>query len=167
MSQKSGFTLVAACALALAGVTGYAQQAPQAGQTTEQARPARPWRGMPGLNLTDAQRDEIAKLREEHRAATREDSQKLRVAKRQLRDEVFADNPDQNKIATLKSDIAQLSQQLEARRLDEQERFARILTPEQRKLMREHRELRQQRMRDGMRRELRRQGLRRQFRQWQ
>lgn len=168
MSQKLRIILVAVSAVTLGSMAGFAQPAPQAGQNTEQARPQRQSRMATRLNLTDAQRDEIQKLREEHRAATREHAQKLREAKQQLHAELFADNPDQGKIATLKSSIAELSQQLQASRFEQQERYSRILTPEQRKLMREHRQFRGDRMHGKQGREFQQRGFRsRQFQQWQ
>jgi Spy/CpxP family protein refolding chaperone len=123
------------------------------------------------LGLTDVQREEIRKLREEHRAAVREEAQKFRDASRQLRAEIYAANPDQGKIDSLKAEVAQLSQQLHLRRLEQQERISRILTPEQRQLMLERRQFlrgfregRADRMRGNARgREFRM----RQFRQWQ
>ena len=133
MSRVLKVFLASACALSFAAATALAQPAPSPPP--------------PGgtLNLTDAQRDEIRKLRDETRAARREDAGKLREATRQLREELFADDPDQGKIASLKNDIAQLSHQIQARRLDQQERLSRIFTPEQRRLLRERRGLSQER----------------------
>lgn len=122
MSRVLTVFLASACALSFAAATALAQPAPSPPPT-----------GGP-LNLTDAQRDEIRKLRDETRAARREDAAKL-----------LADDPDQGKIASLKNDIAQLSHQIQARRLDQQERLSRIFTPEQRRLLRERRGLSQER----------------------
>jgi Spy/CpxP family protein refolding chaperone len=133
MSRILKVLLATAGAVSLAAAAGLAQPAPQAGGPDS------------ALNLTDAQRDEIRKLREETRAAAREEAQKLRDATRQLREEFFADHPDQGKIASLKSEIAQRSQQLQARRLEQQERMSRIFTPEQRRLLRDRRAMMQER----------------------
>lgn len=161
MAQRFRFVLVTAGAVALAAATGLAQA------------PA-PARRAEGLNLTDAQREDMRKLREEHRAATRDAAQKLRDANRRLREELYAASPDEAKIAALKTEVTELSEQLQARRLDHQERMARILTPEQRQLVRERRirmdERRRARMQQFERRlnerQLRRQFLRQHFRDW-
>ncbi len=121
--------------LAAAGVVGLTA-------TAALAQPAPRGAGPGGvLNLTDAQRDEIRKLREETRAVQRADAQKLQEATRRLREALLADDPDQRTVAALRDEVAQLSHQLQARRLDQQERVSRIFTPEQRRLLREHRGL--------------------------
>lgn len=169
MTQRFRFVLVMAGAVGLAAATGLAQ-APAQPETPPGARAPR----AEGLNLTDAQRDEMRKLREEHRAATRDAAQKLRDANRQLREALYAASLDETKIAALKTEIAELSQQLQARRFDQQERMARILTPEQRQLVRERRIRMDDRRRARMQRlerqlnerQVRRQFLRRHFRDW-
>lgn len=176
MSETLRITLLAASAVLLAAMPGSAQPAPESAPPAAQARRARPaWRMTERLNLTEAQRQELRKLREENRAAAREDAGKLRTLRRQLHDALFADNPDEGRIAALKADVAQLTGQLEARRFDHQERMARILTAEQRTLLREQRTMRRERrLQRGQRmwrqfraRELRDRGvLRRPFRNW-
>ena len=129
MSVSMKVFTAAAGALALAALVGYAQAQP--GPAGPGARASR-W-----LNLTEAQRDEIAKLRDEHRAAMRDQATALRDARRALHTEIFADNPDEAKIESLKEQLAQLDQQLHLRRIDLQTRMSRVFTPEQRRLIRE------------------------------
>ncbi len=94
---------------------------------------------MAGLNLTDAQREQIRTLREQHRSAVGEERQQLRDARRELRSQMLVDTPDQARIDALQEQVASLSQQLQARRLDLQQKIAQVLTPEQRQFLREHR----------------------------
>ena len=139
-------------ALALTALVGYAQAQPGP------AAPAR--RAARTLNLTDAQRDQMAQLREEHRKVIRDQAIAVSDAERALHAEIFADNPDQAKIESLKTQVADLHQQLRAQRIDLEEKISRILTPEQRKLMRD-RGIRMRGWRgDGMGRGLRMRGPR-------
>ncbi len=90
-----------------------------------------------GVNLSEAQRDQIRDLREHNRASMREQMQQLRDAQKALHQEIFAEAPNQSKIDGLQQQVLALRQQSEARRLELQQRIAQVLTPEQRKFVRE------------------------------
>jgi protein CpxP len=146
MSRYARFLGLTVIAITLAATASMAQSA---GQQPRQ----RGQRFMAGLNLTDMQRDQIRTLREQHRTAIRDQALQLRDARRALRVETFADSPDQAKIDSLQQQVATLSQQMEASRLELDQQIAKFLTPEQRKYMREHtgqmRQLRGRRMNRG------------------
>ena len=135
MARYSRFLGLTVLVVALGATSGVAQTPPQPQRQPGQ----RADRFMAGLNLTDTQRDQIRALREQQRTVVRDQMQQLRNARQALRSETFADAPDQGKIDSLKQQVAALSQQLEARRLDLQQQIAQILTPEQRQYLREHR----------------------------
>jgi protein CpxP len=84
-----------------------------------------------GLDLTDAQKDQIKTLMEQRR--TGEGSRRnLMDLERQLQTAILADAPDQQKIDELKGSIASASAQELAARIELESRIAQILTPEQR-----------------------------------
>lgn len=139
MSRYARLFGLTVLAISLAATSGLAQTpapqpAPQPAPRGERARP-----GLAGLNLTDAQRQQIRTLREHNRAAGRDQMRQLREARQSLRAEMYADAPDQNKIDALRQQMTTLAQQIEGRRLDVQQQIAQILTAEQRQFMREHR----------------------------
>src|SRR5512141_1624060 len=90
-----GLTVLAISLAATSGIaqTPAPQPAPQPAPRGERPRP-----GLAGLNLTDAQRQQIRTLREHNRAAGRDQVRQLREARQSLRAEMYADAPDQNKI---------------------------------------------------------------------
>jgi periplasmic protein CpxP/Spy len=89
-----------------------------------------------GLNLTDAQREQIRALTEQRHAAG-DPVRNLMDLERQLQTAILADTPDQQKIEELKNSIAAASAQELAARIDLQSRIAQVLTPEQRAQARE------------------------------
>ena len=89
-----------------------------------------------GLNLTDAQREQIRTLSEQRRASG-DPRRTLMDLERQLQTAILADTPDQQKIDDLKNSIAAASAQELASRIEFQSRIAQILTPEQRAQARE------------------------------
>ncbi len=90
------------------------------------------------LNLTDQQRSQVQALQQQHRAANQELMQKMADLQRQLRDAIFADNgPDETRANQLQQQIAQLDPQLREARLQMEVAVAKILTPEQRKQVRD------------------------------
>jgi Spy/CpxP family protein refolding chaperone len=137
-----GLTIVGA-ALTLAAFTGAAQAQSGAGPRGDRVgqRAAR----ADALNLTDTQREQIRKLREDHRAALREPMQQLRDARRQWHAEMAADQPDGGRLQQLRSEVLRLSLEVEASRLQLREQRLSILTPEQRQILRERGDV----MRDG------------------
>jgi periplasmic protein CpxP/Spy len=85
-----------------------------------------------GLNLTDAQREQVRALTEERRSEANNPGRKLAELEQQLRVAVFADTPDQQKIEGLKSAISAAAAEALSARVELEERVAQILTPEQR-----------------------------------
>jgi len=89
-----------------------------------------------GLNLTDAQREQIRSITEAQRN-TDNPRRNLMDLERQLQAAILADTPDQPKIDELRSAIATASQAELAARIELQSRIAQVLTPEQRAQARE------------------------------
>jgi len=132
--KRSMWTAVAALLLAAAVAIPVIAQPPQGGRG--------PGRGpgmggmLRGLNLTDAQKEQIRTLTEQRR--TGEDPRRnLMDLERQLQTAVLADTPDQQRIDELKGSIATASAQALAARIELESRIAQILTPEQRAQARE------------------------------
>lgn len=130
-------TLIAALSLPLVA------QTPPPGQPGE-----RGWRG-PGarqelmanrLNLTPEQRDQLKKLREQNRAATKDQMVKLSDMRHQLQDQLLSDNPDQAQITALTGQIGQLQQQLFLHRIQQRQQELAIFTPDQRQQLRQWRQ---------------------------
>jgi periplasmic protein CpxP/Spy len=89
-----------------------------------------------GLNLTDAQREQIRSITEARRTG---DNPRRNVMdlERQLQAAVFAETPDQSKIDQLKNSIAAARAEELTSRIELQSRIAQVLTPEQRAQARE------------------------------
>jgi protein CpxP len=89
-----------------------------------------------GLDLTDAQREQIRALAQAQRG---NDSPRrnLMDLERQLQTAILADTPDQQKIEELKNSIAAAAAADLTARIDLQSRIAQVLTPEQRAQARE------------------------------
>lgn len=119
--------------VAVAGAALLAAAAVQAQTQAPAPRQAGP--RVPGL--TDTQRDEIRKMRDENRAAMREHTDKLREVRRQYHDQLYAATPDGTKLTQLRTELLELSQKIEALRLEHHERMLQVLTPEQRQTMRD------------------------------
>lgn len=143
MTQKR-LSLLTAAAVALAViVTGatYAQPGPPQGAGPGQG----PRAGGPpsrGLQLTDEQRTKLEALIKEQRDRARTVRGEVQKLREQLNTELFADKLDEAKIKQLRGELAKAQQDMLGARLDQQTKLAQILTPEQRKLMREQRDLR-------------------------
>lgn len=135
--KRSIWTAVAAMVLAAAVAIPVIAQPPQGGRGPGRG----PGSGGPlpmlrGLNLTDAQKEQIRTLIEQRR--TGEDPRRnLMDLERQLQTAILADAPDQQKIEELKGSIATASAQELVARIELQSRIAQILTPEQRAQARE------------------------------
>jgi protein CpxP len=89
-----------------------------------------------GLNLTDAQREQVRALTDARRTADNP-RRNLMDLERQLQAALLADSPDQQKIDDLKNSIAAASAADLTARIDLQSRIAQVLTPEQRAQARE------------------------------
>jgi protein CpxP len=90
-----------------------------------------------GLNLTDAQREQIRTLAEQRRDANDNPARKVADLQRQLQAALFADAPDQQKVDELKSAIVAATTEELTARIELQSRIAQVLTPEQRAQARE------------------------------
>jgi periplasmic protein CpxP/Spy len=88
-----------------------------------------------GVQLTDAQRDQIRAIHEDVRGDA--EPGKGMQLQRELHLAVLADTPDQQKIAALKQAIAAAQAEGLARRIEVQGRVAQVLTPEQRAQVRQ------------------------------
>lgn len=88
------------------------------------------------LNLTEDQRTKIQSLTQQNRQAHQGDMQKIRDLQQQLKDAIFAD-AGPGDTAGLQQQIAALQAKLEGHRIDLQKQIAAVLTPDQRKQVRE------------------------------
>lgn len=90
-----------------------------------------------GLELSDAQREQIRSIANEQRADADSPQRKVAGLHKQLHLAILADTPDLQKIEELKTAIASASAEALTARLDVQTRIAQVLTPEQRAQARE------------------------------
>jgi len=133
---------VAVAGLALvAGGVSFAQNpppgppGPRAGR--QAARMAGPMGRFRGLDLTQAQRDQLKALADARRARGAEGATKVRELNEQLQAELFADAPDQGTIEQLKTDLSLAQKQALDERVAAELEMAAVLTPEQRQQLRE------------------------------
>lgn len=89
-----------------------------------------------GLNLTDAQREQVRAIMDAQRTAD-SPRRNLMDLERQLQAALLADAPDDQKIEELKTSIASASAAALAARIDLESRIVQVLTPEQRAQARE------------------------------
>jgi Spy/CpxP family protein refolding chaperone len=92
--------------------------------------------GFPGVELTDAQREQIRAIVQEERAG-RQAPPAGADLHRQLRAELLTDTPDEQKIASLRDQLAAAHAERLAREIALQQKIAQILTPDQRAQARE------------------------------
>jgi Spy/CpxP family protein refolding chaperone len=129
-----GITAVAVMALALPAVAGQRGDGPRGGRFGYGPGGHRPhFRRI----LTQAQMEQVRPLLK----AEREASKPLMDLRKELRDALLADAPDQGKIASLQSQIGSLQNETLTRRTALAQRVVSLLTPEQRKQLRETRML--------------------------
>jgi Spy/CpxP family protein refolding chaperone len=91
---------------------------------------------VPGVELTDAQREQVRAILDAERPARQGPPAEMTLH-RQLRAELLADTPDDQKIEGLRQQIAEASAASLARHIAVQRKIAQILTPEQRAIARE------------------------------
>ncbi len=141
--RRIAFT-VALLAL-VAGVSAgmvFAQTAPPAGpphgRQTRQHAGIAPGQGGPfqHLNLTDDQKTKIQALVQQQRQAHQSEAQQLRDLQQQLKNAIFADNAPGD-TSVIQQQIATLQAQLEGDRVNLEKQIAAILTPDQRKQVRD------------------------------
>ena len=90
------------------------------------------------LQLTEQQRSQVQTIMEQHRQATQDVAKQAADLQQQLKAAIFADGgPNDGAIASLKAQLAGIEAQLQAGRLDMQKQIATLLTPEQRKKVRD------------------------------
>src|SRR5688500_5040750 len=144
MSMKTKRTIwsgVTVVALAAAAAIPVVAQPPQEQTRPERVRPGRRGPGplplLRGLNLTDAQREQVRALTEERRDQADTPGRKGAERGQQLRLAVVAAAPDLQKISELKTAIEAASVEALTARIDLQTRIAQVLTAEQRAQARE------------------------------
>jgi periplasmic protein CpxP/Spy len=90
-----------------------------------------------GLNLNDAQREQIRSITQQQRTDDNSPQRKVADLNKQLHLAILADTPDLQKIDELKTSIAAATAEALTAQVDVQTRIAQVLTPEQRAQARE------------------------------
>jgi Spy/CpxP family protein refolding chaperone len=90
-----------------------------------------------GLDLTDAQREQVRSITQAQRGDANSPQRRLADFNRQLQLAILAETPDIQKIEELKTSIAAAAAEELTSRIDVQTRIAQVLTPEQRTRARE------------------------------
>jgi Spy/CpxP family protein refolding chaperone len=101
-------------------------------------------RGLRGLDLTEAQRDQIFKIRHEQAPAFREQMKKVRASHEELRKLALADKFDQAAVRRAADTQAKAISDLAVLRAQTTNRVRAVLTPEQRTKLDQAREQRRQ-----------------------
>ena len=154
-------TFVASMAVA----AGLAFAATAYAQTTTQAPAQAPPRA--GLNLTDAQRDQIRTLRETQRNEAQALRDKMRAARQQLQTAMRADMPDEAAVRSAAEAVAALQADQAVLQARTRSLVMKVLTPEQQARMKETRARAAERARRAERQMLQRQRMmRQQFYRW-
>jgi Spy/CpxP family protein refolding chaperone len=89
------------------------------------------------LNLTDEQKEKIESLWFEHQRRQVEIGAKLRKAEIELEELLWEDEPDRSAIERKIDEISRYRAELQKSRIEHRLNVARVLTPEQRKLIKE------------------------------
>lgn len=93
---------------------------------------------MAGLNLTDEQRQKVLAIQEEHRKKNWTAMGEVRAEQYKLRSLSGADKVDADKVAEQQKKVDELRRQLLKSRVETHNQMAAVLSPEQRKLLRQH-----------------------------
>ena len=138
---------VAVAGLALvAGGVSFAQNPPPGPPGPRFGRqagtPAGPMGRFRGLDLTQAQRDQLKALAAARRERGAPAGAQVRELTQALQTELFADAPDQGRIEQLKIDLSLAQKQALDERVAAELEMAAILTPEQRQRLRDGRAVR-------------------------
>ena len=141
MTKSKGWLAAGALAVAAAAAIPVMAQ-PAQGGGTRAGGPGFDGRGGPfpvlrGLELSDAQREQIRSITQERRAEADGPQRRLADLNKQLHLAVLAESPDGQKIEELKTAIAAAGSEALTARIDVQTRIAQVLTPEQRAKARE------------------------------
>ena len=135
---------IALVAIVITGAFVFAQSTPppplqhRPGQMMGRGGPGGPGPGgfMQHLNLTDDQRTKVQSLMEQQRQAHQGEMEKMMDLQQQLKNAIFADAGPADTTG-VQGQIAALQAQLEADRINLQKQVALILTPDQRKQVRD------------------------------
>ena len=103
-----------------------------------------------GLNLTEAQQDQIFKMMHEQQPTMREKAKEMRAARKEMRDMMMSDNYDEAKVKTLTERSAQAMAEMAQMRARGASEVYKLLTPEQRKTLEERKTRMQERMKERM-----------------
>jgi periplasmic protein CpxP/Spy len=138
--KRTLWSTVAALAIAAAVAIPVVAQPQRSGQRG--GGPGFGGRGGPfpvlrGLNLNDAQREQIRSITQQQRTDDNSPQRKVADLNKQLHLAILADTPDLQKIDELKTSIAAATAEALTAQVDVQTRIAQVLTPEQRAQARE------------------------------
>jgi len=90
------------------------------------------------LNLTDEQRQKVLAIQEEHRKKNWAAMGEVRAEQHKLRSLYGAEKLDADKLAEQQKKVDELRRQLLKSRVEAHNQMSALLTPEQRKLLRQH-----------------------------
>jgi len=125
--------LIHAAALLVLLGTAPAGAQPRDGAPAHRGAGDGPQAMMARLNLTDAQKEQIEKLRTEHQRKNIEVQSKIRLARLDMRELTRAENPDRTAIEKKTRAVHDLDLQMKMNRIDHMFAVRAVLTPEQRK----------------------------------
>jgi Spy/CpxP family protein refolding chaperone len=135
--------LAGGVAVALGGINAFAQERPSAGEPGVHAVHGRQHgegqRWLRGLDLTQAQRDQVFKIFHEQAPVMREHANAAREAGRELRLAATSPNFDRARARALADQQAKAMAEMAFLRADAMSRVVAVLTPEQRQKLQEPR----------------------------
>lgn len=136
----AGLAVAFGLACAAEGYGQTAAAAPQAAPTAgARAQAKSPAANQAGLNLTDAQRDEIRALRDGQRGDQRALRERMRAAREQLRQAMRADVPDEAAVRAAAGAVAAVQADQAVHRARSRAQFMSVLTPDQQARMKQAR----------------------------
>jgi Spy/CpxP family protein refolding chaperone len=135
-----GAALAAAATIAFAQGPGYGQGMMAQGMMGGRGMMGGGYGGgmLAALNLTDEQRDKVFAIQEEHRKKNWAAMGEVRAEQFKLRSLYGADKLDADKIAAQQKKVDGLRQQMLKSRVETHNQIAAVLTPEQRKQLRQY-----------------------------
>ena len=134
-----GAALAAAASFALAQGPGYGYgpgYGPGSGRGMMSGGPGA-GAGLAALNLTDEQREKVFAIQEEHRKKNWAAMGEMRSEQFKLRSMVRGDKLDADKVVEQQKKVDALRQQMTKSRVETHNQIAAVLTPEQRKQLRQ------------------------------
>src|SRR3954467_6477044 len=130
--KRTIWSSIVVLAVAGAAAIPVIAQPPQGRGGPGRGGPGGPLPILRGLDLTEAQREQVRALTEERRSGANNPGRKVAELEQQLRAAVFADSPDPQKIEQLKAAVSAAAAEALSARVELEGRIAQILTPEQR-----------------------------------